>query len=99
MKVGRKVRVLSNPTEGTRELLAARLDKNSQERLKGRAWDTVALVEASLADLFYYADEANKKAAVLALELHGSCPQHIGLLAIFGERSAVESALEILAQL
>jgi len=76
-----------------------RLNSKSRELLAQRAWDTVALVEASVADLFYFADEAAKKSSVLALELHGNCPQHIGLLAIFGERAAVESALDFLAQL
>lgn len=94
---GRKVRMLSNPTASTRQLLLDRLTNTSKELLAKRAWDTVALVETSLADLFYYADEAAKKASVLALELHGSCPQHIGLLALFGERSTVESALEAIA--
>ncbi|MBP0575058.1 BMC domain-containing protein [Mycobacterium tuberculosis] len=45
-----------------------------------------------MADLFYFADLAEKAASVVAVEVFGTCPQHITTLALCGETSAVRAA-------
>ena len=46
-----------------------------------------------------YADVASKSANVVVSEVFGSCPQHITTLAIFGEISAVNVAMQAIEEM
>lgn len=65
-----------------------------REAVLSKKWGAVGLIQAQLADLFAMADAAVKNANVLVMEIRGICPQHFSMIAIFGDTSSVEAALE-----
>ena len=75
-------------------MLERRMPADVRGRLQERPFDAVGLVQASVPDLYYFADLAQKAASVFTVELFGSCPQHITTLAVFGETSAVRVAMQ-----
>ena len=44
--------------------------------------------------MIYAIDIAEKSAGVIVEDIKGTCPQHMTLIAILGDSSAVESAIE-----
>lgn len=55
--------------------------------------DAVGLVQGKLIDMVCAADVAEKIVDVTVLDVRGSCPQNMILLAIFGDTAAVEAAI------
>ena len=52
------------------------------------------LDQGKLVDMIVASDIAEKSAGVWVEELRGSCPQNMIAIAIFGDTSSVESAIE-----
>ena len=87
-------RIINAPLPEVLHMLERRIPLDMRARIKGHSFDAVALIQTSVPDLFFYADLAQKASGVFAVELFGSCPQHISTLAVFGETSAVTAAVQ-----
>ncbi|MBC7330795.1 BMC domain-containing protein [bacterium] len=87
-----RIKFIKSPTPNTIALLAQRVSPERRERIKG-VWDAVGLVQGHLADIFAAADIAEKSANVVVEEIRGVCPQHMTMIAIFGDTASVETAL------
>jgi microcompartment protein CcmL/EutN len=64
-----------------------------RKELQGKRIDAVGLVQTDLPSLFLMADVGLKAGSVSVAELHGTCPQHINTIGIFGDTAAVQAAM------
>ncbi len=87
------IRIINAPRPDVLRMLERHLSANGRERMKEVTPGAIALLQANVADLFYFADLAEKAAAVAAVEVFGTCPQHFTTLALCGETSAVRMAV------
>jgi hypothetical protein len=90
-----KIRVISAPSHGIKEMMLRRVHANS--RVKEEIWGNctaIGMFQASMPDCYYYADLAQKAGEVVALEIHGTCPQQFSMIALFGDISAVKAAIK-----
>lgn len=85
-------RIIKSPSRGTLEILARR--KGSGNAVKLEDVDAVGLVQGRLIEMVCAADVAEKAVGVTVEDIRGSCPQHMIMLAIFGDTASVEAALE-----
>lgn len=92
-----RIRFIKSPTQNTVALLAQRVSPERRERILGK-WDAVGLVQGPLADIFAAADLAEKTANVVVEEIRGVCPQHMTMIAIFGDTASVETALKAIIE-
>jgi len=60
--------------------------------------DAVGLIQGPVALILEAADLAEKAAAVKVAEIHGVCPSHMSLIAIYGDTSAVAASLEAIRE-
>jgi hypothetical protein len=67
---------------------------SERKRFEGSRWGAVGLVQARLIDLYWSADVAEKASNVVTALVMGNCPQHIQMLAIFGQQAGVRAALD-----
>ena len=81
-------RIIKSPSRGTLEILARR------NAVKLEDVDAVGLVQGRLIEMVCAADVAEKAVGVTVEDIRGSCPQHMIMLAIFGDTASVEAALE-----
>jgi hypothetical protein len=85
-------RIIKSPTEGTLDILIRRMgsgiDKNTI------CVDAVGLVQGRMIEMICAADIAEKAVGVTVEDIRGSCPQNMIMIAIFGDTSSVESAIE-----
>lgn len=86
-------RIIFAPDTNVMEMLRRRMPSEVRNLHKDSRFDAVALIQASIPNIFYFADLAQKAGAVYATELSGCCPQHISILAIFGDVAAVQAAV------
>lgn len=84
-------RMIKSPTAGTRDILLQRSSASGRNELS--CSDAVGLVQGRLIDMVYAADIAEKAAGVQVLDIRGSCPQNMIMLAIFGDTASVEAAV------
>ena len=87
-------RIISAPSAGIKEMLLRRA--NGQPQVKEeilRNCSAIGLFQASMTDCYYYADLAQKAGDVVALEINGTCPQRLSMMALFGDISAVKAAI------
>ena len=89
-----KIRIINAPTPEVMAMLAYRMRPQARESLQSLNFRAVGLVQANVADLFYFADVAGKASFVVTTELSGNCPQQLTTLAVFGEISAVRVAMQ-----
>ena len=85
-------RLIKSPTEGTKRALIKRMGAEGKEIIKNK--DAIGLVQGKLIEMIYAIDIAEKSAGVIVEDIKGTCPQHMTLIAILGDTSAVESAIE-----
>lgn len=85
-------RLIKSPTEGTKRALIKRMGAEGKEIIKNV--DAIGLVQGKLIEMIYAIDIAEKSAGVIVEDIKGTCPQHMTLIAILGDTSAVESAIE-----
>lgn len=85
-------RIIKSPSRGTLEILARR--KGSGNAVKLEDVDAVGLVQGRLIEMVCAADVAEKAVGVTVEDIRGSCPQHMIMLAIFGDTASVEATLE-----
>ena len=72
--------------------------KGSGASKKLPAVGAVGLIQGKVVEMICAADVAEKTAEVLVEDIRGNCPQSLTTLAVFGELSAVEAALEAIRQ-
>ena len=56
--------------------------------------DAIGLAQGKLIEMIYAIDIAEKAAGVIVEDIKGICPQHMTSIAILGDTSSVESAIE-----
>lgn len=89
-----KVQLIKNVSKGTWSILSRKVpDREIKERIEKREFSALGLCQGDLADMLVASDLAEKSSAVCVSEIHGTCPQHIVCIGIFGETSAVENAV------
>ena len=90
------LRIIKSPSQGTKDILLHRLGIKVEEELK--AADAIGLVQGKMIEMICAADIAEKAVGVTVVDVRGSCPQNMILIAIFGDTSSVESALQEIKQ-
>ena len=92
-------RIIYNPGKPVLEMFYRKMSKTTREELEAstKYFNAIGLVQTSVAGVLYYADLAAKSSKVFPVEIAGSCPQHITTLALFGDTSAVETAMRAIA--
>jgi hypothetical protein len=92
------VRLIKAPTPSTIDMLTKRMSREDREEIMAGTWDAVGLVRDNLPNMFAMADIADKAARVVVREIRGICPQHFGMLGIFGDTAAVQAALAAITE-
>ncbi|MGJ7919633.1 BMC domain-containing protein [Neobacillus sp. LXY-4] len=85
-------RIIKSPTEGTLDILNRRIGTGINKKLD--CVDAVGLVQGRMIEMIYAADIAEKAVGVTVADVRGSCPQNMILIAIFGDTSSVEAAMQ-----
>jgi hypothetical protein len=85
-------RIIKSPSKGTIDLLFRR--KGSASSVLIENYDAVGLVQGRLIDMVFAADIAEKAAGVVVEDIKGHCPQHLIMIAIFGDTASVEAAIQ-----
>ena len=85
-------RLIKSPTEGTKRALIKRMGIEGKEVIENV--DAIGLAQGKLIDMIYAIDIAEKAAGVVVEDIKGVCPQHMTSIAILGDTSAVQSAIE-----
>lgn len=87
-------RIIQSPSTGALEIISRRMGMSSSashELLAG--CDAIGLIQGKLIDMVYVADLAEKAAGITAVDIRGSCPQNMILLALIGDTASVETAI------
>lgn len=84
-------RIIKSPSEGTKDILKRRMVTSS--KLDISKVGAIGLVQGKLIEMIYAVDIAEKAVGVTVEDIKGSCPQHMILLAIFGDTASVEAAI------
>jgi ethanolamine utilization microcompartment shell protein EutS len=85
-------RIIKSPSEGTIDILMRRIGLGTNKKMD--CFDAVGLVQGRMIEMIYAADIAEKAVGVTVADVRGSCPQNMILIAIFGDTSSVEAALQ-----
>lgn len=88
------VRIIKSPTRGTLDILERRRSSGNKEKLE--KVDAIGLVQGKLIEMLVAADIAEKAVGVTVEDIKGTCPQHMVLLAIYGDTASVEAAIDII---
>jgi hypothetical protein len=90
------IRFISHPSSGVKSMLAQRLGPHGKKIFAedGFEFSAVGLIQGKLVDMIHAADIAEKAATVDVFDLRGLCPQHITMIGIFGDMSAVKASLD-----
>lgn len=84
-------RIIKSPSAGTVEILRQRM---AGKRTDLTNIDAVGLVQGRMIDMICATDIAEKAVGVTVEDIRGSCPQNMISIAIFGDTSSVESAIQ-----
>lgn len=85
-------RLIKSPTEGTKRALIKRMGIEGKDAIE--YVDAIGLAQGKLIDMIYAIDIAEKAAGVVVEDIKGVCPQHMTSIAILGDTSSVQSAIE-----
>ncbi|MBY0754475.1 BMC domain-containing protein [Clostridium sardiniense] len=85
-------RLIKSPTEGTKRALIKRMGIEGKEVIENV--DAIGLAQGKLIDMIYAIDIAEKAAGVVVEDIKGVCPQHMTSIAILGDTSSVQAAIE-----
>lgn len=89
------IQVIKKPSRGTVRLLQRKVyDQQVKAILERNEVDAVGLVQGQVAEIIAVGNVAEKAANVEIAEVAGSCPQHMTVIGIFGETSAVTEAIK-----
>ncbi|MDY2960289.1 MAG: BMC domain-containing protein [Hornefia sp.] len=84
-------RIIKSPSPGTLELIKRRMGFFKENPVEDA--DAIGLVQGKMIDMVCAADIAEKATGVTVYDIKGLCPQHMTLLAIFGDTASVSDAL------
>ena len=90
-------RIIYNPSKFVLNMFYRKMNADSRAELEGRSFEAIGLFQTTVAGVLYYGDRVFKTSNVFPVEIAGSCPQHITTLAFFGDTSAVETAMKMIA--
>lgn len=85
--------IIKHPSEGTLGIITRRSDI-IRDGDNTACVEAIGLVQGKMIEMIVAADIAEKAAGVSVSEVKGSCPQNMILIAIFGDTSSVEAAIE-----
>ena len=85
------IKIIRSPSAGTLELIERRRSCSNRKPLGNIG--AIGLVQGKLIDMIVAADIAQKAVGVTVEDIRGTCPQHMILLAIFGDTASVEDAI------
>jgi ethanolamine utilization microcompartment shell protein EutS len=85
------MRIIKHPSKGTIDILYRR--KGSPRDVLPENIDAIGLVQGKVIEMIVASDAAQKSVDVTVEDIKGNCPQHMIMLAIFGETAAVETAM------
>jgi BMC domain. len=85
-------RIIKSPSAGTVDILKHRMQANAAPEIAEA--DAVGLVQGRMIEMICAADIAEKAVGVIVEDIRGSCPQNMIMIAIFGDTSSVESAIQ-----
>lgn len=85
-------RIIKSPSECTVDILKRRIASGADMELDRVG--AVGLVQGKMIEMICAADIAEKAVGVTVADVRGSCPQNMILIAIFGDTSAVEAAMQ-----
>ncbi|AZB66346.1 BMC domain-containing protein [Cereibacter sphaeroides] len=88
-----QIRIINAPQDNLIEMLERRVAPHVRKWVEDHPISAIGFVQASVPDLFFFADIAGKAANVVTVELFGTCPQTTTTLAVLGETSAVRAAM------
>lgn len=86
------LRIIKSPSKGTLDLIKKRMGMMNDTHLDDI--DAIGLIQGRMIDMVCAADIAEKAVGVEVYDVRGICPQHMTLLAIFGDTASVTDALE-----
>ncbi|MBW1979625.1 MAG: hypothetical protein JRJ12_00225 [Deltaproteobacteria bacterium] len=89
-----RTELIRSPTAAFLQMLLNNIRPQERKKIEGTRWGAVGLVQARLIELYWAADVAEKASNVVPVLVLGNCPQHIQMLAIFGQQAAVRTALD-----
>lgn len=89
------IKIINTPSKGTIRILLRKIqDSNVKEYLQSSSVNSIGLIQGQLAEIIAAADIAEKASDVEVTEITGICPQHITMIGVFGETSAVLEAIK-----
>lgn len=90
------IEIIKSPSKGVLEMFRRRTF--AKDFLENDIYDAIGLVQGKLSQMFVAADIAEKAASVKVEEIKGICPQHFTMIAIFGDTSSVNEALNAISK-
>ncbi len=85
-------RIIKSPSAGTIDILMRRMGSTA-DSAELRNADAVGLVQGKMIEMICASDIAEKAVGVTVVDIRGSCPQNMILIAIFGDTASVEAAI------
>ena len=95
---GVTLRLIKRPSQGFWAILENRRVKSDHLGKEMAPTDAVGLIQGPVSSILAAADIAEKAAAVNVAEIHGVCPTHMTVIAVYGDTSAVEAALQAVSE-
>lgn len=89
-----KIEIIQGPSKTFLKMLMNSISAAHRDPLQSRQWGAVGLVQATLIELYFSADLAEKASDVQTVLVSGNCPQHIQMLAVLGNQAAVKTAID-----
>ncbi len=89
------IRIINTPAASALRIINGR--RAGREPLLGTP-SAIALIQGQLADILVAADVAEKSAAVEVDEIRGLCPQHMCMIAVWGDTASVREAVKAVEQ-
>lgn len=89
-----KIDIIQAPSKAFIGMLMNNINSGAKEEVQLGKWGAVGLVQAHLIELYCAADMAEKASDVKAVLVSGNCPQHVQMLALFGNPAAVKAAID-----
>lgn len=90
------IQIIKSPSDSVLKMLLRRAA--TKDLLENQTWGAIGLIQGKLSEMIVSADIAEKAANVKVEEIRGICPQHFTMIAIFGDTSSVEEALDTISQ-
>ncbi len=90
------IQIIPHPSPGVFEFLRQRIGITGKKVFAEAevSFTAVGLIQGKLVDMIAAADVAEKAANVRVFDMRGLCPQHITMIAIFGDIADVKAGVQ-----